>query len=551
MSKQQMTNAEKREWQQWLDLQESIRNGYEPIANETEKEKRKRIEHLLKPENFNEFIKYYFEKPENPFAPLGWFHKLAVQKVLVDHEPLNAWEWHRESAKSVIATIFFPVHLLVAGGEDGGGFLTGMILGSQNQEKAGFLYRPLEAHLRNNKRLINDFGDFGISGSWKQGYFRTKKGVGFWGFGLGQDPAGVRDEFNRPNYGVIDDADNKDTAKNQTITKEILDWVTGEFMGCLRIKGNIFVMCNNRVHKAGLTAHFVGDVKPDDPKREGLCHIKVYFTEDPKTHAMLLLDEGGVPAWKENFTLEDCQRKRKAMGYRNFMRQMYHWHIEEGNLFTDEMLPWTKALALHEYDELISYCDPAFGDSGKACYRAVVLVGRTKNDFHILWVWLRQKGSYAQAQKDLAQRIKDGSPIFQTENAKFRMKVNCKHYIESGELQKKHILQAYKEINEETDFFFMPKLDMEKKADKDGRIESLEPIAEHGHLLFNEALKQDNDMITLRDQFKGFPDGFVDGPDAVEGAIEKLNSKRPKTKNRGAVKSQHTGKYKRNSQRMG
>jgi hypothetical protein len=537
---QQLNAKEKKEWQQWLDLCESIQHGYEPIANESEREKQSRIKHLLDPKHFDEFIKYYFEHPDTPFAPLGWFHKEAINDVLVKRQPVQAWEWHRESAKSVFANIFFPVHLYVTG------WMTGMILASENEGKAKNLLKDVEAHFRNNKRLIADFGDFGITGSWQQGYFRSKKGVGFWAFGLGQNPAGVRDGFNRPNYGVVDDADNKDAARNQTLTEQRFDWITGEFMGCLRTKGSIFILPNNRVHKHGLTAHFVGDLTPADPIREGVKQIKVYFTEDPKTHQIKMLEEGGVPAWKENFSNEEAKRKVQSMSYRNAMRQLYHMHIEDGNRFTDEMLPWAKPYQLHEYDALVSYCDPAFGESGKGCYRCVALLGRKGNTFDVLWVWIRQTGSFARAQMELAQKVRDGIPTFMAETVKFRPKVNCDHWVESNELQKPLLKNAYKELNDKGGEIWYPRFDMDKKADKIGRIENMETLAEHGHIRFNEQLRSDNDMLTLRDQFKGFPDGFIDGPDCIEGAIAKLNRK----KSSSAIKPQ-SFKYNRNTQRMG
>ena len=63
----------------------------------------------------------------------------------------------------------------------------------------------------------------------------------------------------------------------------------------------------------------------------------------------------------------------------------------------------------------------------------------------------------------------------------------------------------------------------DKKAEKIGRIENLEPTANHKHLRFNINLKTNKDMIKLREQFKGFPSGFIDGPDTVQGAKDKLD----------------------------
>ena len=56
------------------------------------------------------------------------------------------------------------------------------------------------------------------------------------------------------------------------------------------------------------------------------------------------------------------------------------------------------------------------------------------------------------------------------------------------------------------------------------RIENLSAYTERGRIRFNRAKKHSPDMQELRQQFLGFPDyPHDDGPDAVEGAVYKLN----------------------------
>lgn len=552
---------DKRAWEEWQLTCKRIRNGSVVNKSESESAKAKRIKRLLNPDNFEEFIQYYFKLPDTTLAPFGWFHKQAVQNLLKDRKRKHVWELHREAAKSVFADIFVPIHMLISGR------LTGMILASENADKAKNLIKDVEAQLRNNQKLIHDFGDFGITGTWMQGFFQTESGIGFWSFGLGQNPAGVRNGFLRPNLGIVDDADNKDAAKNQKLTKEKVDWIKGEFMGCLAKDNRYFIYVNNRVHKSGITAHILGDLEEGDPKDESYAHIKAYLTENSQTHEPIfpiqcrneaeLLEYfksvGAVPAWKEYYSLEDCVAKIWDYGYRNAMRQLYHTHIEDGGRFNDTNMPWVQALPLHEYDALVTYCDPAFGESDKGCYKAVGLVGLKNRDYHILWVWIRQQGNFATAQRNIALKIKEGTPVFETPHAKWSQKINCEHYVESNDLQKILLKKIYQDLNDSLPngevwggVPFWPRFDMDKKADKIGRIESLEPLAEHGHIGFNIALKADKDMLVLRDQFKAFPDGFIDGPDMVEGAISKLNIRK-----RSSGTKMRSGKYKKSTQRQG
>ena len=480
------------------------------------------------------------------------------KNIFIHNKRKHIWRLHREAAKSVFADIFVPIHMLVTGK------LTGMILASENADKAKNLIKDVEAQLRNNQKLIRDFGDFNIKGTWMQGFFQTNSdngaSIGFWSFGLGQNPAGVRNGFLRPNLGIVDDADNKDLAKNQKLTKEKVDWIKGEFMGCLAKDDRTFIYTNNKVHKQGITAHLLGDLEEGDPVDESYATITAYLCENPITHepifpidsrdeATLLqhfIANGAAPAWDEYYSLQDCVNKIIDYGYRNAMRQLFHTHIEDGNRFTDNNMPWVQCLQLHEYDALVTYVDPAFGESDKGCYRAVGLIGLKGRDYDIIWVWIRQSGNFVSAQRNIAEKIREGAPFYQTETAKFRQKVNCQHWVESNELQKILLKKLYDDENARHDIPFWARFDMDKKADKIGRIESLEPLADNGHLRFNIALKTDKDMLVLRDQFKGFPDGFIDGPDMVEGAIAKLNIKTKKSSN-----ILRQGNYKRNNARMG
>lgn len=521
-----MTAAQKKAWEEWLETCRIISKGHQPIRNETNAEKQKRIDRLLKPENFFEFAKYYF--PDYCFGEFAAFHREMVDNVLIKKESEHHWELFRESAKSVFANLFIPAQRLVSG------WLDGFILASENKDKAVVLIKDLQAHLMHNKRLIHDFGDFGVTGSWLQGHFQTKDGIGFWAFGLGQNPAGVKVGHRRPNMGVIDDADSYLIARNERIVDERVDWIDGEFKGCLRTEESLFIYANNRVHKRGITAKLAGDLEPGDAKNDNYAFVKVPFTVKPGTWEAIipdwgdeetilqsLIDQGAVPAWPR-FTLEQCARKIKSMGRLNSRRQLYHIHEEEGKVFTDDMLPFVKVLELYEYDALVTYCDPAPGESGKGCYRAVGLIGIKRQDIDVIKVWLKQTGNYAKYHRHLAELIEENRGEYRIRNTAFRAKIRIMHWVECNALQKSDVKRQYSDLNRDSKLHWMPRFDTETKNNKIYRVEDLETTADNGHLRFNEAEKNNPHMKELIDQFKGFPDGFIDGPDMVEGGIKKL-----------------------------
>lgn len=528
---EQMTAKEKREWKAWELYCQRLEIVTIPTVKETPAQKKKRIAHLLKPENFEAFISYYFANEDFQPAPLAWFHKRAIDNVFVKKLRKHIWELHRESAKSVFGDIFIPINKLVTGN------LTGMILASETADKAKNLIKDVEAQLRHNQKLIADFGNFGITGSWSGSFFQTNKGIGFWSFGLGQNPAGVRSGFKRPNLGIVDDGDNKDSAKNQELTKERVSWIKGEFMGCLAKDNRTFILLNNRVHPKGITAHMVGDYEEGLPVDESFAHIKAYLTENPLTHEAIFpegntereilqsfIDNGAVPAWKEYYSLEDCAAKVADYGLRVAIRQMYHTYLEDGEMFTDENMPFATPFPLEEYDALVTYCDPAFGESGKGSFKGIALVGKKGHYYDILWVWLRQKGNWIKAHRNIAETFTTIDQLTCDPSAVEALQIKLKNYVEANSLQKTELNKSYKLENMNYDKPWFPLYDDDRKPDKIERIETLEPIANHGLMRFNESFKGTKDMNQLRDQFKQFPKGKVDGPDAVKSAIDKLDS---------------------------
>lgn len=514
---EKLSRADEKLYQEWLELRKRIRSSSSAPLKETAEEKRARIRRLIRPGNEEECCKYYF--PHYISSDFGWFHREAFEGI-EQHDLFAVWEWAREHAKSVFANVFTPA-LMIARGE-----LTGFILASENETKAKVLISDLEAELRDNERFLNDFfdGNAHVVGSWLGGNFSFGDGIGVWAFGLGQNPAGVRRGEKRPNLGVVDDADSKKKyQKNQVRLKEDLDWCLGEFLGCLSIKGKKFIFTNNRVVKNGLTAHMVGDVEQGDPVREGIQHIKVYATEHPHTHEMLSIDEGGVPAWKENYTIEHLQRRMAEMGHRNAQRQMYHRHIEDGNIFMPDDLPWAELPTLDQYEQLITYCDPSWKDSKKSDFKAIVLLGKHGRYIDIIDCWVRQdsRSNMIKAHFDLHENVQeDFAALTKVKGQNCKVRV-CTHWME-GIMMQDIMLDEYYLEGDSRGYQLHIRSDTRQKPDKFGRIEDLQPLASRGLIRCNAAKRKSPDMRNLRDQFLAFPNGHDDGPDAVEGGIFKF-----------------------------
>lgn len=515
-----LTHKEQREYDEWLkEMQETVR--LKPIEQETEQQRTKRIASLKK--DFTKFCRYYFEDFE--LSPFGWFHLKAVDYIIKNNDLMLVCEWPREHAKSVIMDIFIPM-FLKARGE-----LTGVVLASANKEKADGLLADLQEQLMFNQRFIADYGIQYKSGKWDSGHFVTSDGIGFWSFGRGQSPRGIREANLRPNFGVIDDIDDAEICKNEKRVDEAVDWCLGDLYGAMPTKASRLVVCGNRIHKKSILAKIVGDVEEGDPVKETITHLKVYALENPRTHQMDL-SEKGVPAWKENYTREAIFKKMDRMGRRIALRELFHQHIIIGRVFREEHLPWADLPPIQNCEKLVTYCDPSYKDTQKNDYKAIVLIGKNGKYFDIYDAFCRQcttpemvRGHYALAEEIPERKV-------------------CPHWMEANFIQDIH-LEKYDEEAESRGYSIAIRGDKRNKPDKIERIENLSAFTERGRIRFNKTLKHSPDMQEIRQQFLGFPDAaHDDGPDAVEGGIYKLN--KPGIKQTGGLK---TAKYKPNKSR--
>lgn len=523
---------EKQEYEAWLKEKAAIKR-LSPESRENDEAKKKRINELLKPGHEPQFARYYLAHLID--SEFGYFHKRDMKKVSEELDLMALMEYPREHAKSTIFGTVMPMILLARTIYLKTNDFTGCVLGSATEPKADKLLADLQSELMFNKRFIDDFGEHYGSGKWTEGFFVSTQGFGFWAFGRGQSPRGIKEAAFRPNYGLIDDIDDKKLVKNEDLVDEVLEWILEDFYGCLPLKGSRLIMIGNRIHRKSVLAKFAGDIDEDDPIREGLYHSKVYAIENPRTHKMDL-SEKGVPAWKERYTYEMLWTKINRMGRRSGLKEYFHQHIILGKVFKEEHLPWEDMLSLPEYDALITYNDPSYKNSMTSDCKAIVLMGKKGRYYDIIDVFDRQCST--------AEMVRGHYGIA----AQIPSHLDTKHYMEANFIQDL-MLEEYFRYGEQNPPMLRIRGDKRKKPDKEVRIENLTPLTEQCHIRFNRKLKHKPDMITLRDQFLGFPDKRIkdDGPDAVEGAVFILDKKKGKPGK--GDRSVRTGQYARDNER--
>ncbi len=454
---------------------------------ESEDERKARIAHLLK--HYDEFCYHYF--PLYCQGKMGGFHMKAVKSVIKNPNKVHLWQWSREFAKSTHANCMLPIFLYL------NSELNGMMGGSANEDLAIRLMMDIKANLEANQAIISDFGTQRSHGNWDMDSFVTNKGIGFFAFGANQSPRGTRFGHRRPDYGTIDDLNDKKSLKNDQISIEQFEWVKEDFMGALSTKKWRLIIPQNKFHKNTVTAKFEAD------KEVATVLSRVNMLNDA--------DESN---WPEYLSTAECKAKQKASGYISSQREYQNNPIEEGKIFKTDNIAWTKRLAWNAYDFLVAYTDPSYKNNQKSDYKATVLVGKKGLEFHVLKVFLDKVGIREMFlwHYELDNLVGDHTMIHHRMEASFIQDMHLKVLTPLAEEKKRHLRLTG---------------DYRAKPDKFQRISSLDPMFNSGILKFNKAEEEDPHMARLLGQFTGFEKGTSlndDGPDAVEGAIFILES---------------------------
>jgi hypothetical protein len=521
--------TDQRAYNEWLDLCKRIEDTTALGTNESDEQKEARKDKLKS--DFSAFCKYYF--PDFIDSDFGWFHKKAAKEIQENKDLTIVLEWAREHAKSIFADVFVPLWLYAKGE------VSGMVVVSNTYDKAKTLLGDIQAQFVANLRFINDYGELAKMGDWQEGNFTTTEGAGFWAFGRGQSPRGIRKGAKRPNYCVIDDIDDDEIVHNEVRVDKALDWVLKSLYPALPLHGKRVVWAGNRIHRKSILAKYVGDYEPGAPKREGIHHIKVYAVENPKTHGKADFINGR-PAWKERYTLEQLKKRASEIGTLNFNAEYQHEHLVKGRNFKPEWRHWYKTPPLSHFDYFIVYGDSSLGSAKTSDFKSVTFLGllnpRYKHPytFHVLDVFCRQttNNELVRYYFDLYKTY-EGTP---------------QYMIEANKLQKhaawKLLKQDFEAEEQKRGFIFPIRPDERDKVKKEVRIESLIAVFERGLVSWAAEKRGSHDFETAWEQFLAYPEGHDDAPDSFEGAYYYANRKISK----GNFKPRR-GSYKNDSDR--
>jgi predicted phage terminase large subunit-like protein len=467
--------------------------------HETQEEKARRIKRLEA--SYLLWWAYYF--PSYATCESAPFHR-EIADAIIGNAVVNVLnDMFRGAAKSVHTMLGIPLYLALVKKE-----LWFMLLIGENEEKAIRLLSDVQVALKHNERIKNDYGEQFKHGDWSEGSFTTKDGVHFHALGFGQDPRGLRSGEHRPDYIGCDDIDTLKRCNNDRLIREAVDYITGTLWGCFGTGRERFVFNNNLIHKNSIMAKLIelAVVAGKEAKKAGLPKTFFHF----KVKAVV--DDDFTPSWPGRYTAQYWREKRIATTYRSWMREYMCTPLVDGAIFNPEWVQHKRMMPLEMYSALVMYGDLSYKDKGD--YKALVLVGKTGREFHVVHAFVKQTSRAVCAAwlYDLYERRKlEGKNIT---------------YLIEGLFAQDEFVNDFDTEGDRRGYYVPVVADKRPKDGKYDRIESMTGHFERLRVFFNETEKDNAGQVNLIDQLLAFEKGSGandDGPDALQSAIAWLN----------------------------
>ena len=483
---------------EWEDLMQSLRNSTPVNLNETPADKAKRIKHLEKPGNEEEWIAYYF--PKYCFCKPARFQILSFLRILKNPNGIyqrRAWARGLSKTTRRMFEIFYLMFVKK--------LKVNMLLISKTNENAVRLLDSYMANLEGNQRLINDYGAQERPGKWTHGEFTTRKNCTFRAVGAGQNPRGSKNEEIRVNVIQADDIDDDEVCRNEGRLNGVWNWFEQAVIPTVDISAPYYIFIDNNI------------IAPDS------IAVRAAAFAD---HAELIniRDENGVSVWPEKNSEEDIQRMLDKISYESGEKEYFNNPMEGGTAFGE--LTFGKCPPLKSLPYIVAYSDPAASNKDKPSIKststnsckAVVLIGYSNLKFYIYkaFVDIATNSTFVDWQYAIRDFIAGKTqPYFFIENNglqnPFYEQVLLPLIHEKGKTKAGGVLGITPDDREKPEKYF--------------RIEgTLEPLNRMGLMIFNREEQDDPHMKRLVAQFKGVKPTSkkMDGPDAVEGAVFKL-----------------------------
>lgn len=464
---------------------ELVRSGACANPFETEAEKIERI--ALAKQDVKFMVEYYF--PHYATAECAGFHIEWANLVEKNHVFKGFSEWGRGLAKSVWNNIIIPFWLHI------NDIPCYFVIIGNSYDKAEQLLEDIKAEFETNERIINDFGEQKMLGSWEDGFFITKSGFIGQALGMGQSVRGLRIKSLRPTHINCDDMEDKQLVKNPKRQNEMVRWVERDLIPTMDGAYRRFTYSNNR-----FAPKMIQTILQEKHPKWKVHRVNAY---NPITYEA---------TWYQKYDSQYYKNIEEELGVLACKAEYNNEPHIEGEIFTPNLIQYAKLPRIDSFDMIVGHWDVAYAGSATSDYNAVRIWGSKDKKFYLIDCFVKQT-----TMRPAVEFMCD----WQRNNPNARIHWRFESQFWNGEVER---------TIQDVQLSYSIELNLTKvntaKANKYDRILSLHPYYQNGRIFYNEKLKAHNDTSEGIAQLLGIEPGYKghdDAPDADQQAIEWLS----------------------------
>lgn len=492
-----MKQKDKSALERYLQKLEFARSAGSEFAFETKEQRAAAIEACKN--DPRKMVERYF--PHYADAPCADFQIEWAWMVAKNKRFRGFAQWGRALAKSVWNNIFIPFWIWLREGH-----CYFVLIGNSN-DKANQLLEDIRAEFEANPRILADFGEQKVLGSWEDGFFQTKGNFIAQALGMGQSVRGLRVKNKRPSLINCDDLETKDINANPKRQIKTVNWIVRDLIPTMDGEIKRFTYSNNRFAPIMIQTR----LQELYPKWK-VHQVNAY---DPVTY---------VPTWTGKYDNMYFRYVEEDIGRLAAMAEYNNTPHVEGTVFKDEMINWVDIPRIDHFECIIGHWDIAYAGNATSDYNSVTVEGLKQSNFYVIDLFCKQ--------------TKMKAPLRWMSNFQSKLPASVKiRWQYESQFWNDEVQRTIDEVQKETGV----RLNLVKvsiKGKKIDRIMSMVPYYQNNRVHYNKKIKSNNDTQIALAQLKGIEPGYNchdDYPDGHEACTKELEKYTPVRKGKNLM----------------
>ncbi|MCW5830153.1 MAG: hypothetical protein KIT79_12660 [Deltaproteobacteria bacterium] len=425
------------------------------------------------------YLPHWFE------TELSEFHRALIGVSLLRDKP-SATVGPRGFGKSTVTSFGMPIWKMLCAGYRFG------FVQSITEDLASNFVTAVRDEFEANERLLCDYGPQWTEGAWTQTDFTIRSGARLMALGLSQPIRGLVTRGQRPDFGVFDDLEDEELARNPDRVNALLTDMMAKVIPALSPKGWTLTWVGTLVSKTAALSRLV----KGDSEFSHAWECRIWRSRDERGESI-------APLIKSTAFL-DAELAR--LGSRLYAQEYDGEPNEDGMMFRPSWETSYPDALIGRWDgfRLAAHSDPAAGQGRSNDFKVIVVDALKDGRHHIAEVRIRKDSpeEYVRAHYDIYER--------------FGRKIGVWRFESNG------FASLYKEpfrYEAQRRGYSLPFTMWTAREAKETRIGRAAPVMERGELLTNRNV---GDTRILLDQLFAYPRTSVkdDGPDAMAGAMD-------------------------------